>query len=252
VERLVKLLFFVGLGVYFLIAVLARTPAEWGAWVALKSMPGMNLSGVSGSLWSGRAASAQIYIYGQMVDLGAVHWRLKPLSLLSLNACADLESQIATGYICHGISGNTTVSKAIVDQLPVRLFNPPGVQLGGSGSATLQHAVLARDGSLREMQGSVSWQQAGINVGTGWFNLGSFAADLTGNGEGGIRAKLQDIEGEFGVDVQVEFTPGKPISAAGTITPKANAPEPIKEALSAFTELQDDGSFKVAWPMGGG
>lgn len=251
-ERLIKLLFFVGLGIYFLIAVLARTPAEWGAWVALKSMPGMNLSGVSGSLWSGRAASAQIYIFGQPVDLGAVQWRLKPWSLLGLKACADLESQLANGHFCHGVTGNTTVSKVLVDQLPVKLFNPPGFQLGGAGNATLQRAVLARDGSLREMQGSVTWQQAGINIGTGWFNLGAFAAEVTGNGEGGIRAKVQDIEGELAVDLQMEFTPGKPFSAAGTITPRANAPEEFKQALDNFAELQGDGSFKVAWPMAGG
>jgi len=252
VERLAKLVFFVGLAVYFLIAVLARTPAEWGAWIALKSLPGLSLSGVSGSLWSGRAASAQTFIFGQKVDLGALQWRLKPWSLLTLNVCADLQSELANGGVCHGISGNTTVRKALLDQLPVRLFNPPGIQLGGTGNATLQHAVIARDGSLKELQGSVSWQQAGINVGTGWFNLGSFAADVTGNDEGGIRAQIQDLEGDFAVAVQAEFTQGKPLRADGLVTPRDSAPQEIKEALSAFAEQQDDGSFKIAWPIGGG
>lgn len=251
-ERLVKLLFFVGLGVYFLISVLARTPAEWGAWVALKSLPGLSLSGVSGSLWSGRAASAQTFIFGQKVDLGALQWQLKPWSLLTLSACVDLESQLANGHICHGVAGYTTVRKALVDQLPVRLFNPPGIQLGGTGSATLQHAVIARDGSLKELQGNVTWQQAGVNVGTGWFNLGSFAADVTGNGAGGVRAQLQDLEGDFVVAVEAEFTQGKPLIANGLVTPKPSAPQELKDALSAFAEQQDDGSFKVAWPMGGG
>jgi general secretion pathway protein N len=252
VERLLKLLFFIGLGVYFLIAVLVRTPAEWGAWVALNALPGLSLTGVSGTLWNGRAASAQTYIYGQKVDLGAVQWRLKAWALLGLNACVDLKSQLATGNVCHGISGKTTVSKAMMDELPANLFSSPGVQVGGTGSATLQHAVLARDGSLLELQGSASWQRASVNVGTGWFNLGSFAADLAGNDEGGIRARLQDLEGDFAVDMEVEFTPNKPFRAAGTVTPRDSAPPEIREALSAFAEQTDDGAFQIAWPIGGG
>ena len=59
-ERLAKLVFFIGLLVYFLVTVVARTPAEWGAWVAIKSVPGLSLTGVSGTLWSGRAGSAQV------------------------------------------------------------------------------------------------------------------------------------------------------------------------------------------------
>lgn len=251
-ERLAKLLFFIGLGVYFLIAVVARTPAEWGAWLALKSLPGLSLSGVSGSLWSGRAASAQTYIFGQRVDLGALQWHLKPWSILTLSVCVDLESQVANGSVCHGVSGNTTVRNVLLDQLSVSLFNPPGIQLGGTGNATLKQAIIARDGSLKDMQGSVSWQQAGINVGTGWFNLGSFAADVTENEEGGIRAQIQDLEGDFTVAVQAEFTLGKPLRANGLVTPKESAPQEIKEALSAFAEQQDDGSFKIAWPIGDG
>lgn len=252
-ERLAKLVFFIGLLLYFVIAVVVRTPAEWGAWAALKAVPGLTLSGVSGSLWSGRAASAQVNINGQPLDLGSLQWQLNGWALFLLKACLNVESENARGYVCHGVNGTTIAEKLLVDQLPAKLLDSViGVQLGGIGSATFQRAVIGRDGSVKDLEGSVSWQRGAINVGTGWFALGSFAADLTDNEQGGIRANIHDLEGEFVVQLQGEYTPGGQPRVNGTVTPKENAPQPLKDALSVFAETLDDGSFKVSWPIGGG
>lgn len=251
-ERLAKLLFFIGLLVYFVITVVVRTPAEWGAWVALKAVPGLSLTGVSGSLWSGRAGSAQVVVNGHTLDLGSVQWNLDGWSLLLLKACLDVRSPNLQGGVCHGVGGTLGVENLLVDQVPAKVFyNNPGVQIGGVGSATVQHAVLSTDGQVKDLEGRLTVERLAVNVGTGWFALGTFAADATENGQGGIALNIVDVEGDFGVQVQGEYTVGGQPTLNGLITPRENAPQPLVDAMGVFTEALDDGSYKVTWPLGG-
>jgi general secretion pathway protein N len=252
VERLAKLLFFIGLLVYFIITVVVRTPAEWGAWIALKAVPGLSLTGVSGSLWSGRAGSAQVAVNGHTLDLGTVQWDLDAWSLLLLKACLDVHSPNLQGGVCHGVGGTLGVENLLVDQVPAKVFyNNPGVQIAGTGSATVQHAVLTTDGQVKDLEGRLTVERLAVNVGTGWFALGTFAADATENGTGGIALNITDVEGDFGVQVQGEYTVGGQPTLNGLITPKETAPQPLVDAMGVFTEAMDDGSYKVTWPLGG-
>lgn len=251
-ERLIKLLFFIGLLFYFVITVVVRTPAEWGAWVALKAVPGLSLTGVSGSLWSGRAGSAQVMINDHTLDLGSVQWRLDGWQLLLLKACLDVRSPNLQGGVCHSAGGTLGVQNLLVDQVPAKVFyNNPGVQIGGFGSATVQHATVTTDGEVKDLEGRLTVERLAINVGTGWFALGTFAADATENGLGGIALNIIDVEGDFGVQVQGEYTVGGQPTLNGLITPKETAPQPLVDAMGVFTESLDDGSFKVTWPLGG-
>lgn len=251
-ERLAKLVFFIGLLVYFLVTVVARTPAEWGAWVAIKSVPGLSLTGVSGTLWSGRAGSAQVAVNGQTLDLGALQWRLNGWSLLLLKACLDVRSPSVQGGVCQSAGGTLSVRKLMVDQVPAKVFyNSPDVQVGGIGSAAVERADLSMDGQVKDLQGSLTWQRLAVNVGTGWFTLGTFVADARANGQGGIALHITDLEGDFKVDLQGDYTVGGQPTLNGLITPKETAPQPLKDALGVFTESLDDGSYKVTWPIGG-
>jgi general secretion pathway protein N len=252
VERLAKLVFFIGLLVYFLITVVARTPAEWGAWVALKAVPGLSLTSVSGTLWSGRAGSAQVAVNGHTLDLGALQWRLDGWSLLMLKACLDVRSPNLQGGVCQSAGGTLSVRKLMVDQVPAKIFyNNPDVQIAGIGSAAAERAELTMDGKVKDLQGNLTLQRLAINVGTGWFTLGTFAADARANGQGGIALNIADLEGDFTVDLQGDYTVGGQPTLNGLITPKDTAPQPLKDALGLFTEALDDGSFKLTWPVGG-
>lgn len=251
-ERLAKLLFVILLLVYFVIVVALRTPAQWGAWAAVQSVPNLTLTGVSGSLWSGKAATAQVRVGSDVLDLGTVSWSLDGLSLLALKVCLDIDSQNARGQVCRSLTGKNTVRQAVVDQLPVKLLNPMvGAQLGGAGSVTIQQGRFTDDGRIERLEGNVTWQNARVNVGTGWFALGSYAADIKNNENGGIAGNVFDIDGDFTVQLQGEYTPGQQPQLNGTVRPKEGAERPLVDALSIFTETLEDGSFRVTWPMGG-
>lgn len=251
-ERLAKLLFFTALLIYFVVVVVLRTPAEWGAWVASQAAPNLTLTGVSGSLWSGKADSAQVLIGSDSLDLGTLKWELDGMSLLGLKACLDIDSQNVQGYVCRTLAGKNTVQKLLVDQVPAQLLNDlVGVQLGGTGSVTIEKGRFTDEGRIEQLQGNISWQRARVNAGTGWFALGSFGADITDNDSGGVVANVVDLEGDFEVQLQGEFTPGQEPRANGIIKPREGAQQPLVDALSVFTETLDDGSFRVVWPIGG-
>lgn len=253
-ERLIKILFFVALIIYFLILVAARTPAQWGAYTVVQSVPNVRLAGVSGTLWSGRAAGAQVDLQGQVLDLGVLQWQLNPLSLLAMRGCVEISSDRLNGTACRNLlTGQNSIENAFVDQLSAGMFNDElMVNLGGTAGLTVRRAVVNDHGSLKELDGSLSWQRARINAGDGWFQLGDFGADLTHNPRGGVVAQIYDVEGPFAVDLHVEYTPGEPQPRLnGVINPRPNAPPAIINALSVFTEMLDDGSFRVVWPMDG-
>lgn len=250
-ERLIKVLFFVGLFVYFVFLVAARAPAEWVA-ANLASIPVVNVGGATGTVWNGRVASATIEIYGDVVDLGAVRWKVKPLSLLTLNACADISSDRLNGHVCYSISGTSTLKQVLADQLPLHIAEKWLVaKLGGRADATIRHAVIGSKGEIKALDGNVNWQRARVNIGDGWHSLGSYGVDVTDNGQGGVKGKAFDLEGPFTVAIDGEVSlPDMQFTADGLITPKPEAPPQVVQGLSFITQGQEDGSFKVIWPQG--
>lgn len=251
-ERLAKLLFFIGLFVYFVFIVVIRAPAEWGAWAALQAAPNLSLTGISGSLWSGKAAAAEVIVGDESLDLGALTWEVDGLALLGLKACVDVDSARLRGTVCRTVNGKNNVRQLFADQLPVKMLNDfVGAQLGGVANVTIENGRFDDAGRIEQLQGNVTWQQARINAGTGWFALGSFAADITDNGNAGVSGDIFDLDGNFTVQLQGEYTPGEEPRLNGLITPKPDAQQPLVDALSVFTETLDDGSFRVIWPIGG-
>lgn len=236
---------------YFFATIIVKTPAQWAAWFALESAPGLSLSGVSGSLWKGKAANAQLQIERESLQFGSITWQVKPLSLLSLSPCAFLTSQNVTGELCASPNGNFKAKQLLVDQVPANLFERlVGVQLGGTGSATINQAKFDQMFVVDTISGNLTWQNARLNIGDGWHALGSFAADITESGNGGIKAQLTTIEGELDVDIQAELNHGMTPQLQGVIRPSPKASDQIVQGLSLFTQGQDDGSFLVSFPGG--
>ena len=250
--RLLKLGFFICLAVYFFLTVIMTAPAEWVASAAVKSVPGLSLSGVSGTVWSGRAAGAHYRYMGDNIDFGGLSWKSGLLSLLGLKVCAEIDSGLVDGDVCQGIGGKTEFKKLKVNRLPASMFDKHiGVaSLGGVASVDVRHAQIAKNGAVKKLDGKLDWRSAQVNAGDGWFQLGSFAADLGAGEDGGITFKLFDLDGNFNVDIRGAFSyKGQP-SLKGTVKPKPEAPAPLVDGLRVFSQETNDGTFQVAWPIG--
>jgi len=197
--------------IIWLAFVVVRIPATWGAWLITNSGD-VGLSGVSGTLWQGRAGMASIRIDGQDYSLGELTWQLLPTSLLRLKPCAristDLERQQIAGIACVSAGGQLSL-RQLSAHAPANLVRDlaPNIRLEGQLSAHIQHLQLA-DQRLKALEGNLSWTGARLHDGHEWFDLGSFATELSPTPEGHILAQVFSLDG--------------PIDLAGSVTMPLN------------------------------
>lgn len=167
------------LALVMLIAIISLAPARLLALV----LPGdqVLLQGYQGTLWRGGASRALVQVGGGYLHLGAVRWRLYPLSLLLLSPRLDLESK----WGAQLISGELVVRgdrdfelrelNANIAADLVRQYAP--ISLDGRLSAQFSSLEL-RDGLPYAASGRVVWQEAAWQSPSGMRPLGSYALQV--------------------------------------------------------------------------
>lgn len=199
---------FIGVGVVlFLWFVLTSIPAIWGGYFLTKGT-GLALSGVTGTLWNGRASLASVTHQGKEYSLGQLSWSLRGLSLLKLNPCllltTKLDKQTFEGDVCVGLNGAVTLKNADI-ALPAALVQQYiPIPIMGQLSAHMDSLVL-RGNVLLKLNGKLSWRQAQVNNGANWMEIGSYGADLVDDGKNGIKATLFDLDGPVDIDLVAEL-----------------------------------------------
>lgn len=186
----------------------SQTPATWAAYFMTQGNT-LAMSGVSGTVWDGRARMSSIEIDNQHYSLGALRWQLSPMSLLGLRPCADvdarLEGQQISGLACAGLDGEVRVSDASIDA-PANLVQAGvAVPIEGQLSANLQTLRMI-DGQLRDLRGNLSWTNARVQVEGTWTNLGSFAAEARYDAEqDSLVADVFDLDGPLDLEAEVRL-----------------------------------------------
>ncbi|WP_096085599.1 type II secretion system protein N [Agaribacterium haliotis] len=251
-KNILKLPLALFLVLYFLYLVVSSAPAAWAAWAAHKAVPNLWLNSVEGSLWSGKAQSAQVDIGPESFALGALNWQLNPWTLLILKPCVDfsasLPNQQLSGSVCHGLGGTTELSDLNID-LPLSVIKAI-LPMPASGSVSVQVLKAKFDKQLHveQLAARGSWQKAKVHNGETWMSFGSFAANAEADGQGGVSAKIFDLEGPYKSDFTASWAMGKDASIAGTVAPQNGADQVIIQGLQILGEDLGDGSYRVQWP----
>lgn len=248
-----KIPFIFFLIVYFLFLVVARAPAAWAVWGVHQASPSLWLSSPEGTLWNGKARSAQVDVGHTQIALGVVTWKLNPWTLLLLKPCVDfsasLPKQTLEGGACRAWSGRITLSEVNIDA-PIKVvqaINP--IEATGVISIQVETVTFDEKGYVSQLDARFSWQNARAFAVESWLNLGSFAATATEDGSGGISAKVFDLEGDYKVELDAGLAHGeRDWNVLGTIAPNANAPSTVGEFLKIVGEDVGDGRYKVQWP----
>jgi general secretion pathway protein N len=242
-----------GLLVYLAVLVLSfpaeRAYAHWKG--SGQAPPGFALGGISGSVWSGKAALAVV----QGRRLEAVEWRLRPWALLSgqvaldwrIRLPGDDDSGYGQGSTAFGLDGSIHF-----DELEARL---PAQQLAGlaqagavrpDGSVSINLRDLHWDGqSLVSADGRVVWSGAGVNIFKP-LTLGDLVVNLETTDEG-IKGLISDgggpliAEGLFTVkaDGQYQFS-GSFGARGGT-----EGSQDLENALRSLGRPGADGKVRV-------
>ena len=179
----------------YLVFLIVTIPAPFAYGVLKKKlapeMP-LQLGGVSGTLWSGRAMPA--LIGGQRVD--SLSWKVQPLALLIGRIQANLEFRYGDSYgkaqIARGLTGKIYAKdiEARIGLQRMRLL-PLLAPLGMEGSLLLNLKEFSVDRrSIIEADGVLAWDNAVITVPTRT-EFGNLRMTVT-TGDDGVKATLAD------------------------------------------------------------
>ncbi len=239
--------------------VVRNFPATWVFYAVQKAAPGLQVSGVSGSLWGGEAEYSQWVDKGHTVPLGKLQWELEALSLLSLSPCANFsalaQSQTIKGNACYSVLSGKVVAEEIDISLPVARVAPFfSVDLDGTVDAYIQKATWQNQ-QLGETELNFLWQRASLFNGNMWVPLGSIQGSATDDGNGGLSSQLNHVEDaqqrtavplKLNIDASLtQLAAAQPkIQVNGNVTPDpGNAA--LKQMLQFVGEPTGDGSYRI-------
>lgn len=245
---LVKTAFIAFLILYFLYLVLSKTPASLAAWAVHKAVPTVWLTSTEGTLWNGVARGGQVDIGQETLPLGPVRWKLNPISLLFFNPCINFESDLVSGNVCNSLAGDINVKDlslnapvaAIKDLLPFE----------AAGQMSLQVVEAEFDlNRVDKLDAKLSVQGTRVNPVGDWVPLGTIAVQATANGEGGVDAKIFDIQSTVVIDMLASWTPGaENWNIAGTVKLTEQSPAIFREGLPTLGQEVDKDTYKLQWP----
>lgn len=224
--------FWITLGVaVWLDFVVSNLPAVWGAY-ALTRNGDIAMSGVSGTLWNGRASLASVKVKGVDHSLGQLSWKLNILSLFTLKPCAligaHMDNQEFDGVVC--VKGKTSLAiKDATLSFPAALVQSLlPLPIDGQFNLTIERLELS-DTQLLSLRGKGTWRDGKIYNGSNWMTLGGIGADLVDDGKKGLNAHIFDVNSPL----HLELMGSLPFPTGAAIKGSFSLPEPYFREINA-------------------
>jgi general secretion pathway protein N len=237
------------LSLLFLIALFPAARAyHYVATPLAKALPGLQLAGVDGSVWSGHVG---MVVY-RNASLGELHWQLSPLALLLGKARFDALLQSQDGYLQSQVSvplaGGEVELADVEGQLPMSelavMMSRLPVVLEGTLSLNLQRLALQANGRPLDAEGSVIWHQAAVSAPQA-LSFGDLQLDLQGEGEGRLLGKIRDRGGPLSLNGTLRLSPDGGYVLSGTVAAAKGASEQLTKALGWLGKPDLQGRYRL-------
>jgi hypothetical protein len=229
-----------GLGAY-----VAFTLATFPAGTALRwfAPPGFTAAGVTGTLWSGSAASCSV----EGFTVEALRWRVRPTSFFLGRITAEVTARIPDGFV----EGVVTASPSTVrfsdlrgaTSLPALVNVLPLKGMRGQASVAIEELVL-ENGWPATIVGEL--KLAGLETaplipdGRGTLlPLGDYTITFQPAPPGALAAEFVDNGGPLEVTGNVNMDDTRTYTIDALIEPRAGAPESLVEGLKIMTAEPD-------------
>ena len=233
----------IGIGAYFAFALSSFPAGTAYAWFA---PPGLQLQGLEGTLWSGRAAAANV---GEL-PLHDVRWSVHAWQLLLGRVAADLRAQLDEGYVAAYVKASRShVSLSEVrasTSLPMLRAVLPVAGLRGEANLTL--SALELDvakawptkviGDLKLLQLEITPFSLSGPRGR-LVPVGNYAVRFA-EGAGPINATFNDTGGPLEVSGTLAVNAARGYKFDALIKPRADAPQEIVDGLNAMATGEPD------------
>lgn len=204
------------------------------------------LSGVSGSVWRGSAARAEI------VDETAddVRWQFLPGRLFWGEIAFRVQAQYAGGPGTGRVSADwrrevhlrdfsyRMDAERLADFLPL-----PIAEFSGGDIETDIEQLTLQQGALQSISGQVLWKKATL---TAPFEteLGDYRVDLRTT-ERGHRAELRGEGGSLAAEGEIRVQRDGRFNTEVRLTPARNAPPELVQQLNFFARKQRNGQYLI-------
>jgi general secretion pathway protein N len=231
-----------GIGAYFAFALSSFPAGTAYAWFA---PAGLQLDGLEGTLWSGRAAAGNV---GNL-SLRDVRWSVHAWQLLLGRVAADLRAQLDEGYVAaHVKATRSHVSlsevRASTSLSTLRAVLPIS---GLRGEANLTLSALELDvakawptkvvGDLKLLQ--LETTPLSLTGPRGkLFPIGNYDVRLS-EGPGPINATFSDTGGPLEVSGTLAVNAARAYFLDGMVKPRADAPQELVDGLNVIASDPD-------------
>lgn len=201
------------------------------------------LTGLSGTVWDGRASRALVKIPSGFLHLGALRWTLKPLSLLTLSPAVELLSdwggQRLRGTVSVEGEGHYSLEavegRVAADLL--RQFAP----LALGGTFDLQLAELeTRENLPYSGSGRLVWERANWQSPRGPVALGTYALDFGQAPGEPLLGNVLTLSGPLEAQGRVELD-GRRYLVDILVSSQERLEPQLQEALSLMATPEGDG-----------
>ena len=213
----------------FLVFLVAMVPAGQ---LARRLPPGVELDGVGGTIWSGRARA--LILEGRPV--GALRWSCGPWRLLVLEWSCDVHLQPPDGDLAGEVSGDfggEVTAQAVRGSLPIAMFEGVATPRGWTGLAEIDLDELRLVGGRPTSATGTLHVRSLRAPGPRGQSLGDFEL-VIGEGKVGsdaLTGRLRDLGGPLHVRGAIELDANGRYLLTGDAAPGPGAGPAIFDAL---------------------
>lgn len=241
-----------------ILLVIIKLPATWVIYAVQKAAPNLQVSDVSGTLWSGQAKYSQWFSNGHTLALGKLDWQIRGLSLLMLNPCVNFSSEASNQYVkglaCVSLLSQELSAEKIDVSLPVAKVAPFfNVNLEGVLDGFVEEFVW-KNNQLEKSDLSFLWQRASVFNGNQWIPLGDIQGRAKDDGQGSLTAVINHVETAQQIEPPVSLNLEASISELMAVRPKIRVQGTVaasaesgalRQMLQLVGEPLADGSYQI-------
>lgn len=235
----------------YLLFLVCMLPAQYAAAWFDKRVPGLQLDGVSGTVFSGRADGLRL----QGSPLGALQWQFDWRAPFSLSYGYRFQLQADNLNLAGRVDlrGSSLLLRDLDGRVPVPLLERwlplPNHSVDGTlelhlGELGLKSGrLVSAEGEVQLDDGVLSWPQA--------FTLGSYRMTLSPAADGGISAEVADVASPLKLHATLSLSAEGAYHLSGVLAPRDPSDPAAKGFLAGLGAADSTGQypfdFKGQW-----
>ncbi len=215
----------------------ARVAYHWFA------PPGLSVSGISGSIWSGSAREAD----ASGIYLRDLQWRIRLLDLVTLKLGYAVSTTLASGFIegeiAFGVTGSV-VARNISASLPLSTLQNVTQIRGLQGNLSAQFTVLELEAGLPVTADGVLEVSNLIAPLIDRNSIGGYKAEFVTQ-ESGINASVEDTDGVIDLAGSLQISADGSYLFVAQLSAKPETPPGIRQQMQFLGSANERGQHEL-------